>query len=203
MAAYYSIHQHFVKTAPIKIQRQAYIINKSMYVLVASLWEAYCEDIVAECLDLLVAHVSGWKELPQRLARDIAREIRNGEVILAPWELAGDGWRQYVKDRQEARSYGRNYDFSGPKSGSIERFFSESLGVPSIRNFWRDKEGQSICEDLDAHLARRNSIVHQIAPGPAVNKRDVKDFYGVVRRLVKCTDRVMDGMLTDATGKSR
>ena len=204
MAAYYSIHQHFVKTAPRKVQRLAYIFNKSMYVLVASLWEAYCEDIAAESLELLVDHVPSWKGLPQQLVKSIARELRKDDtVLLAPWELAGDGWRQYVKDRQEARSYGRNYDFSGPKSASIERFFSESLGVPAIRNVWRDREGPQVCEDLDAHLDKRNDIVHQIAPGPAVNKRDVRGFYGVVRCLVKCTDQVMDEMLTNATGKSR
>jgi hypothetical protein len=204
MTAFYSIHQHFVKAAPDRVRRQAYILNKATYVLVASLWEAYCEDVVAESLNLLIDHVPSWKELPRRLARDIAKELRQGDTpLLAPWALAGDGWRQYLRDRQTVREYGRNYDFSGPKSANIERFFSESLGLAGIRDIWSDKEGPSICQDLDNHLEQRNVIVHQITPGPTVYKRDVKSFYNVVRCLVRRTDQVIDEMLTSATGESR
>ena len=204
MTAFYSIHQHFVKGAPDRVKNQIYILNKATYVLVASLWEAYCEDVLAECLTLLVDYVPTWKQLPQRLARDIAKELRKDDtVLLAPWELADEGWRQYIKDRQLARSYGRNYDFSSPKSANIERYFSEFLGLTDIRDTWRAKEGDDICRRLDDHLDTRNSIVHQITPGPTVFKRDVKGFYDVVRRLIRSTDQAMDEMLKKATGKSR
>lgn len=36
-----------------------------------------------------------------------------------------------------------------------------------------------------------------------VNKRDVKTFYAVARRLVKRTDEAVDSLLTTATGKSQ
>jgi hypothetical protein len=203
MTAFYSIHQHFVKMAPDAVKKQIYVLNKATYVLVASLWEAYCEDALTECLTLLVDCIPTWRQLPQRLKRDIAKELRKDETLLATWALADDGWRQYVKDRQLARSYERNYDFSGPKSANVERYFSEFIGVADIRDTWRAKEGEDICLRLDNHLDTRNSIVHQITPGPTVFKRDVKDFYDVVRRLIRCTDQVMDEMLKKVTGKSR
>jgi hypothetical protein len=204
ITSYYAIHQQFVKTATNKMKRHVYILNKATYVLVASLWEAYCEDVVTESIDLLVQFAPTWKSLPRRLVRDVAKELRQGDaVLLAPWELAGDGWRKYIKDRQTQLAYQRNYDFAGPKSASVERFFSESLGLPAIRDVWREKEGPSICSALDGHLDQRNNIVHRITSGPTVNKRDVNDFYNVVRRLVKRTDQAIDQMLTSATGESR
>lgn len=203
ITAFYTVHQHFVKTVTNKVKRHVYILNKATYVLVASLWEAYCQDVVTESLNLLVDHAPTWRSLPRPLVREIAKEVRQSEVLLAPWDLAGEGWRQHMKDRLLLRAYERNYDFSGPKSANIERFFSESLGLRDIRDKWRGAEGPAICGDLDAHLDRRNIIVHQIAPGPMVHKSDVKAFYNIVRSLVRCTDRAMDEMLTTATGKSR
>jgi hypothetical protein len=204
ITAFYSVHQHFVKATTGKVRRHVYILNKATYVLVASLWEAYCEDVVAESMNLLIDHVPTWKKLPHRLARDVAKEVRHADTaLLVPWELAGDGWRQYLKDRQDARAYERNYDFSGPKSANIERFFGESLGLPRMRDIWRNTEGAEVCKNLDNHLDRRNIIIHQISPGPTVYKRDVKAFYNVVRCLVRRTDQVIDQMLTNATGESR
>lgn len=203
MTAYYSVHQHFVKAAANGVKKQIYVLDKATYVLVASLWEAYCEDVMSESLALLVDHAPSWSSLPPRLTRDISKELRKDDsVVLAPWMLAGDGWRQYVKDRQSARSYERNYDFSGPKSASVERFFSEGLGLTGIRGYWQAKIGPDICQRLDKHLETRNTIVHQITPGRIVFKRDVKDFYSIVRRLIKSTDQAIDELLVAATGQS-
>jgi RiboL-PSP-HEPN len=204
MTAFYAVHQHFVKAVSNKIRRHVYILNKATYVLVASLWEAYCQDIVTEALDILIDYAPTWEQLPRQLTHDIAKEIRSSNMpLMAAWDLAGDGWRKHIKDRQEAHAFQRNYDFSGPKSANVERLFSESLGLRDIRNAWKQAEGLTVCSDLDAHLDRRNNIIHEIEPGPMVNKRDVKAFYGIVRRLVKCTDKIVDDMLTTSTGKSR
>ena len=203
MTAYYSVHQHFVKAVANAVKKQIYILDKATYVLVASLWEAYCEDVLTESLALLVDHAPSWSSLPRRLVRDISKEMRKEETtMLAPWMLADDGWRQYVKDRQLVRSYQHNYDFSGPKSADVERFFSEGLGLSGIRGYWRDKVGPDICQRLDKHLERRNVIVHQITPGRIVFKRDVKDFYSIVRRLIKYTDQAIDELLVNTTGQS-
>lgn len=201
--AFYSLHQHFVKTATHGVKKKAYVLDKSMYVLVASLWEAYCEDVVAEGLDLLVEYVASWRSLPPALARAIAKEIRRADVVLAPWELADDGWRQYIRDRQEALAYERNYSFAGSKSASVERFFNESLGLPGIRDVWCREEWAAISQDLDYHLEQRNTLVHRITPGPTVRKKDVKDFYNIICCLVRRTDHAVGEMLVSTTGSSR
>jgi hypothetical protein len=83
-----------------------------------------------ESLSLLADYIESWQSLPRKLARDVAKEVgRADTTVLAPWELAGDGWRQYIKDRQEAHAYERNYAYPGSKSTNIERFFRESLGL--------------------------------------------------------------------------
>jgi hypothetical protein len=131
------------------------------------------------------------------------REIRRADVSLAPWELAGDGWRQYIRDRQEALAYERNYSFAGPKSASVERFFNESLGLSGIREILCRGEWPEISQDLDYHLEQRNTLVHRITPGPTVRKKDVKDFYNIICCLVRCTDHVIGEMLISTTGASR
>jgi hypothetical protein len=117
--------------------------------------------------------------------------------------LAGEGWREYIKKRRAGFEKKRNRDFAGPKSKSVEEFLYNVLGIEDLCDSWRAAGTPHICEELDAHLDRRNSLVHRITPGRVVAKTDVKTFFKLVWNLVMYTDDVVDGMLTNVTGKSR
>lgn len=56
MRSYLILHQIALKRPERGIRRHSYILDKAVYVLIASLWEAYCEDIVTESLDHITAY---------------------------------------------------------------------------------------------------------------------------------------------------
>ncbi|MBT2228359.1 HEPN domain-containing protein [Nonomuraea sp. NEAU-A123] len=204
MISYYSLHQILAKSNLPGVKNHIYILNKSVYVLVASLWEAYCEDVVAESVAHLVKHAPQWDALPRALTKVVAKELRSGDTELAPWTLAGDGWRTYIEDRLEMLARRREFYFASPKSANVEKLFKEALGIEDITRKWRTgPRFSTICEALDTHIDRRNVLVHRIKPGPTLNKRDVKDFFKIVRWLVRRTDRIVDEILTSSTGESR
>ena len=102
MRSYLILHQIALKGPERGIRRHSYILDKAVYVLIASLWEAYCEDIVTESLDHITAYAPSYSALPSGLVSEIEKNIRSGND--SPWELAGEGWREY----QEAPGLRRN-----------------------------------------------------------------------------------------------
>lgn len=189
------------KNASKQVRRLSHLLDKSTYVLLASLWEAYCEDIVTECLNYITEYAPTYNALPQSILEDIKKSIRGGKD--SPWDLAGDGWREYVRNRNSGFERKRNKDFAGPKSAAVEELFLNALGIEDLRSRWRASGSHSICDELDAHLERRNTIIHRFTPGRVVNKNDVRDFCRTVMRLVSYTDTVADEFLIRTTGESR
>jgi RiboL-PSP-HEPN len=195
------LHQLAFKHATKPVRKLAYLLDKSTYVLVASLWEAYCEDVATECLNHIAVHAPTYQSLPPSIIEDIQKNIRSGKG--SPWDLAGDGWREYIRQRGKGYEIKRNKDFAGPKSGAVEQFFLRVLGVEDLCGRWQSSGSPLICDELDKHLDRRNTLVHRFNPGRVVNKQHVKEFYKTVWRLVACTDGVADEFLTRTTGESR
>jgi RiboL-PSP-HEPN len=198
---YFALHQLAFKDATKPVRRLSHLLDKSTYVLVASLWEAYCEDLVTECLDYTTEYAPTPMALPRSIREDIQRSMRSGKD--SPWDLAGDGWREYVKDRNKGFERKRNKDFAGPKSAAVEELLFNALGIEDLRGRWRTSGWASICDELDTYLERRNAIVHRFTPGRTVNKNDVKTFCRVIVRLVAYTDTVADEFLIQTTGESR
>jgi RiboL-PSP-HEPN len=198
---YFALHQLAFKGASKGIQRLSHLLDKSTYVLVASLWEAYCEDLVTECLDHITQYAPTYHALPYSIREDIQKGMRSGKD--SPWDLAGDGWREYVRNRNRGFEKKRNKDFAGPKSAAVEEFFLSVLGIENLCSRWQISGSPGICDDLDAHLELRNRIIHQFTPGRVVNKNDVKKFCRTAISLVACTDMVVDEFLVQTTGESR
>lgn len=73
------------------------VLNKSAVVLIAAVWEAFCEDLAAEARKHLVAHIPRATALPDEVKRPIATHIENKEKNEpAIWDLADDGWKAVV-----------------------------------------------------------------------------------------------------------
>ena len=198
---YFALHQVAFKNASKQVRRLSHLLDKSTYVLVASLWEAYCEDVVTECLNYITEYAATYQALPQSIREDTQKNMRSGKD--SPWDLAGDGWRDYVRNRNKGFERKRNKDFAGPKSAAVEELFLKALGIEDLRGRWQLSGSPSICDELDAHLEQRNRIIHQFTPGRVVNKNDVKDFCKTIVRLIAYTDTAADEFLIQTTGESR
>ncbi|WP_131812631.1 HEPN domain-containing protein [Mycolicibacterium peregrinum] len=75
------------------------VLNKAAVVLITAIWEAYCEDIAAEGLRSIVENAPSAVKLPKELQKTVASELKKEDHDLAIWNLAGEGWRQVLRDR--------------------------------------------------------------------------------------------------------
>jgi hypothetical protein len=128
------------------------VLNKSAIVLMCAVWEAYCEDLVAEAVDHLVTNAKDASVLPKALRKTIASELESDKNDLAAWDLAGDGWKTILRSRLVDITERRNRSLNNPKSGNIDSLFEEALGLRNVSASWhcppedrttRDPRGRS------------------------------------------------------------
>ncbi|MFJ6195748.1 HEPN domain-containing protein [Micromonospora sp. NPDC092111] len=201
---FYSLHQEAKKVDVKAIYEKLHVANKAVLVLVAALWEAYCEDVAEEGLRLLVQHAPNWEALPRPLLKAVAKELRRLDEEFAPWTLAGEGWRQYLLDRLYLLGQKRNYSFATPKAKNVDALFLESVGIVRISDAWTLPLGVEWARnELDSFIDKRNVIAHRYEPGSTVAKRHVKQFYNLVSGLVARTDAAVGRVIREVTGANR
>lgn len=191
----FALHQA-AKSSP-DVQRHIGPANKGTYLLIAALWETYCEDVLLETTDELLAAVDDPHSLPVAVRRAVAKDIKADQHELSPWVLAGAGWRTVVVSR--ARRLCQEVAFHSPKAGNVDELFRRILGIPNITTCWSSERATDARLALDKHLAQRGGLAHRAA-ATAITKRQVSDFYQLTRDLSESMDRRLGAFLLDAIG---
>jgi hypothetical protein len=203
MRDFYALHQAVSKANVPVISQKMHVANKAVIVLIAAMWEAYCEDLADESLSILVKFAPSWRNLPEPLLKSVTKDLR-GMDDLGPWMLADDGWRDYLIDRQPKLMQKRNYSFATPKTEQVNRLFLDSVGIVNIADSWKlprsAEESKSI---LDKYVDMRNVIAHRYSPGQAAVKKNIRKFYNLVAFLVAQTDAAVGEVIEQVTGESR
>lgn len=166
------------------------VLNKSGIVLVCSFWEAYCEDLAAECLGHLVTHAADPELLPKRLRQQIALDLHDDKNQLAPWSLAGEGWRDVLTARLKSLQEERNRSLNTPKAANIDDLFDRALGIERVSNSWKwpKTSADEARARLDAFVTLRGGVAHRGKAASTVSKKDVTGFLTHAERLVAKTD---------------
>lgn len=180
------------------------VLNKSSVVLLCAFWEAYCEDLAAEALTLLVAHAPDHSSLPAPLRKRVASELENEKHDLAVWQLAGDGWRQCLKDRLARLQDERNRRLNTPKADRIDELFDEALGVSKVSGawYWPGMSKSNARQKLDHLVSLRGDVAHRGAASRSVKRSDVSNYYNHIKRLVGKTGGRVSKEVKSVTGKS-
>ncbi|WP_157571497.1 HEPN domain-containing protein [Nocardioides alkalitolerans] len=184
-------------------KHQVEVLHKAAVVLLTAIWEAYCEDIAAEGLEFLVQKAPDAASLPKDLRKQVAKELDEDHDQLAMWRLAGDGWRPVLENRLTDLQTERNRRLNTPKTGQIDDLFSRALGISGMSQTW-SWEGMSAdraSKKLDDFVSLRGSIAHRGAAASAVHKKDVTDYYELVKHLVGKTGGKVKSDLKKATGE--
>jgi hypothetical protein len=96
-------------------RRKLDVLNNAGIVLVCAFWEAFCGDLADEALAHLIEDARDPDALPAPLQKLIARAVRADKNELAPWKLAGDGWRRLLRDRAAELREQRNRALDTPQ----------------------------------------------------------------------------------------
>lgn len=182
---------------------QLEVLNKSAIVLITAIWEAYCEDIVAEGIEHLVKHAKDASALPKGIKKAIAKELKSDQHELAVWQVADNGWRTFLQSRLTQMNEARARKLNAPKTDNLDILFSDGLGIDEISKAWKwaKMSPAQAAKKLDDYVNLRGEIAHRGAGQKSVTKSHVYDFLNHVERLVRKTGKQVNKCVKDATGK--
>lgn len=178
------------------------VLNKAAIVLITAFWEAYCEDLAAECLQHLLEHSASADKLPKLLRRQLAEEIKRDQHDLEVWKLAGDGWKTYLSQRMQRLTEQRNRRLNTPKADQLDELFEIALGIAKISNCW-SWQGASTTrskKNLNDFVELRGSIAHRGKFSKSVTRKQVTDYIDLVKRLADRTDETVNQYVLQQTG---
>ena len=181
------------------VQRHIGPANKGTYLLIAALWETYCEDVLLETTTELVTGISEAESLPAAVRRAIARDLKEDKHEFSPWQLAGDGWRE-VADRR-ARRLCREIVFNSPKATNVDELFRRTLGIADVSQCWTTERVVDPRTALREHLERRGELAHRAA-STKITRQQVSDFYQLVMDLTQSMDAHLGVFLFTVTGRN-
>jgi hypothetical protein len=181
------------------VQRHLGPANKGTYLLIAALWETYCEDVLLETMTELITSIDDAESLPIAIRRAIARDVKEDKHDLSPWQLAGVRWRAVADQR--ARRLCREWVFNSPKADNVDELFRRTLGIPDVSQCWTTERVPAPRSALDEHLTRRGELAHRSA-STTVTKRQVSDFYQLVMDLTQSMDVHLGAFLFTVTGQN-
>lgn len=180
------------------VQRHLAPANKGTYLLIAALWETYCEDVLLETTEELLAGTDDPDVLPVAIRRAVARDLKEDRHELSPWVLADSGWRAVVETR--ARRLCREATFHSPKAGNVDDLFRRTLGIEGLSLGWTSERTDDPRAALNDHISQRGELAHRAAT-TTISKRQVSDFYQLVMDLTQAMDRHLGRYLYDTTGQ--
>jgi len=180
------------------------VLNRAAVVMVCAAWEAYCEDVVSEAIDTIVADCQDHALLPAYLKTHVSKRIKTAAHDHSAWDMAGNGWRTVLKSNALDVLKKLTGSWNTPKTAQVNDLFSTSLGIVDISSKWKWAKNpiQATKKKLDAFVNLRGEIAHRLKPADSVHKKDGKDFYDFVCRLADIIDAEVHQVLNAATGKN-
>lgn len=138
------------------------VLNRSAIVLLTAMWEGYIEDVSAEALTHLVDNTSDPATLPLGLRQGVARELKADPHDLSVWQLAGLGWRAYLRGRLARDADERARGFNTPGSERVEKLLATSVGLSDVTSNWRWQHmtPADAAAKLDSMIKLREDIAH-------------------------------------------
>jgi RiboL-PSP-HEPN len=179
------------------------VLNKSAIVTICAFWEAFVEDLSADALRHLADHSETPDSLPLAVRKAVSNELRAHKHELAMWDLAGEQWRELLRDRAEKIVSAGDRTLSSPNSQKVNDFFLHQSGVENISKSWRwsGTSSSKACQRLDSFIALRNSIAHRGGPkDETVLRRDAAKGFALIDRLCELSVGEVNMQITKATG---
>ena len=119
------------------------VLYKSCIVLLVACWESFVEDLVAHALEHMVDHCASPKEFPASVLDRVASAY-NGPKM---WAVAGDGWRQVLRDNLKTVLGKTSGIFNTPRAEQVDDLFKNVVGLQDLSHswYWDGKTHEEIC----------------------------------------------------------
>lgn len=164
-------------------------LNRSAIILSVAAWEAFVEDLAVRNCSSLARRLKKASDLPDAVKAPMLVWLYENGGFSGPtrsaqdamWSLAGQGWREVVRNfaKQKARN------LNTPNSENITKLFRCTLGIHDITECWgyRRWNADTYREKLDDLLKLRHRVAHGALRTETVGKTRAKEAVSLVRSL--------------------
>jgi hypothetical protein len=181
-------------------EQRMQVLHRSSVVLLVAAFEAYCEEIIMESIEVLANRLNTPANLPTELQRSVAvqAKIPKDKNELYPWDFAESGWRSitvsYVASRLSR--------WNSPSSSNLQVLFCDLLGIEDIRQSFRLRKISSsmACEKLDELILHRGSIAHGTSVPTVLS--EVQAYKRLVENVTSRIDTTVEHHLGSLLKKS-
>lgn len=157
------------------------VLTRSGIFLLCASWELYCEEVIAES----VGHILGWCQdplnLPEQPRRTLAQGVKSDKHDLAALRLAGEGWKQYYRDRTTENLAALNT----PSSAKVTELFHRLVGVDTGPVL------DPISDRLTLFIRKRGDIAHRGAQAGHVSINDLDSDFELICEAVRDLDNFL------------
>lgn len=157
------------------------VLYKSCIVLLVACWESFVEDLVTHALEHMVENCESPKNFPATVL-DSVSSAYNGPKM---WVIAGEGWRQVLKDNLKAYLGKTTGIFNTPRAEQVDALFKKIIGLDSLSHNWHwdGKDYKAVCKELDDLITLRGSIAHRVKSDVTVTMEHVSSAEALVLYL--------------------
>ena len=136
------------------------VLHKSAIVLLVASWEAYVEDLATNAFEALLAAAKDHDIFPPDVLTSASSVLKKADNNREIWKLAGDGWKQVLKDHKLELFSQYIGKLNTPKPKQIDGLFHALIGISNIssRWHWKGMSEQDSADKLEGLIELRGSI---------------------------------------------
>jgi len=157
------------------------VLHKSAIVLLVACWEAFVEDMIGATLEWMIRHAKDYKAFPVAVLERIASTHQGAKA----WLLAGDGWKQVLRDNLKEVLARTTATLNTPRSEQVDALFEKTIGLKNLSKawYWKGRSVDQSRQSLNDLVTLRGSIAHRVSGARHVRLKDVSDARDFVCRL--------------------
>ena len=171
------------------------VLNKSAIVLLVACWEAFVEDLATAAFTFMLGEAPAPASFPQRVLTLSTATLREAPDAREIWKLAGDGWRQVLKNHQSKVTQQLVGKLNTPRPKQVDEIFDQMIGLKTLSSkwSWKGMPNAKAVARLDRLVTLRGEIAHRVATSRGVRKAFVTQHSEFVIRLCAISsNRVRD-----------
>lgn len=179
------------------------VLNKSSIVLLVACWEAFVEDLAKKSFEILLSKATSPNDIPIKIRTSISQNLKSDKDDRKIWELAGEGWKNVLKNHQRLIIKKHVGNLNTPNPKNIDGLFASLIGLECISRKWTwlKSTPSKARAEIERLVKLRNSIAHRVNATNSVLKRDVIRATRFIANLAITTHNSANSFLGKTLGK--
>ena len=167
-------------------------LTRSAFFLLCAAWEVYVEELLLETTHYFVTLLDSPFELPRETRKFLSSHVKNNKDESTPLKLAGDGWKQLLKDIVKTEISSLNT----PKTINIDPLYSKCCGYKDISSEWTCGS-----QYIDDFVRVRGAIAHTGSNAQYIRIGNAKTAIATIKKTTVEMDNALATHINAITKK--